>query len=137
MVYIKDGVHVDFSLVSKNKLGTSVPVTASVDGVYIDPTSVAESTPDPPLNIVAYVGLPGTAYLYWLPQAPSNGGTPLTGHILTYNGIIMNLAAGALKFFDNVAPGQGITFKLVSKNKIGLSTEVTVDIFGGGDSSIP
>jgi hypothetical protein len=48
----------------------------------------------------------------------------------------MNLPGTALNFFDNVVPEQGITFKLVSKNKIGLSGEVSVDIFSGGDSSI-
>ena len=138
MVYVKAGVGVQFSLVSKNKIGVSTPVDAETDGVYIDPTVIDPLIlPDTPLNVVAYVGLPGTVYLYWLPQAPSNGGPPLTGHILTYNGITVNLPGTALKFFDNVVDGQGITFKLVSKNKNGLSEEVSVDILGGGDVTLP
>jgi len=134
MVYVVDGAPVEFSLVSKNKIGLSEPVTASVDGVYLDPTEVTPTIPDPPPHFVAYVGkTPGTVNLHWLPLSPSSGGMPLTGYILTYNGITTNLAAGALTFSDNVVAGQGITFKLVSKNKIGESTELLVDLLGGGD----
>lgn len=139
MVYVKDGVSVEFSLVAKNKVGVSDPITASIDGVYTDPTSMTVSTiPDPPPHIIAYVGkIPGTVNVHWVPQSPINGGTALTGYILTYNGITMNLAAGAVTFSDYVIPNQGITFKLVAKNKIGVSTELSTDILGGGDISIP
>ena len=57
----------------------------------------------------------------------------MTGYILTSNGINTNLPGGVLTFSDNVVAGQGITFKLVSKNKIGESTELLVDLLGGGD----
>jgi hypothetical protein len=135
MVYIKDGVAVEFSLVAKNKIGISDPITASMNGIY-DTNPVALTAPGPPLDIIAYVGLPGTVYLHWLPQAPTDGGSPVTGYTLTYNGITVNLGA-VLTFFDNVAPEQGITFSLVAKNKTGQSTAVTADIFGGSVTTEP
>jgi len=135
MVYIKDGQPVTFSLVAKNKVGVSDPIEATINGIYVDPTSITTLTiPDPPPYFVAYVGkTPGTVVLYWLPQSPINGGTPLTGYILTYNGITTNLGSGSLTFSDNVVPEQPITFRLVAKNKIGLSTALFFDLLGGGD----
>jgi hypothetical protein len=96
------------------------------------------SNPDPPVCFTAFVGtVPGTVFLYWIPPSPTSGGTPVTGYILRYNRITISLGPGVLKFFDNVAPEEGITFTLVSTNKVGISTQVTADILGGGVVGVP
>jgi hypothetical protein len=124
------GTPITFTVTSVNANGECL-VPASI---IVSPVS----NPEPPAHFVAYVGtVPGTVFLYWIPQPPSDGGTPVTGYVLTYNGITINLGPGVLKFFDNVAPEQGITFRLVSVNKVGSSIPIEAEIFEGGDVTAP
>jgi hypothetical protein len=115
--------------------------SVNASGVCLVPASVTVtpiSNPDPPASFVAYVGtVPGTVFLYWTPPSPTSSGTPVTRYVLTYNGITINLGPAILKFFDNVAPEQGITFGLVSVNKVGTSIPIEAMIFDGGDITAP
>jgi hypothetical protein len=124
------GTPITFTVTSVNASGECL-VPASI---IVSPVS----NPEPPAHFVAYVGtVPGTVFLYWIPPSPTSGGTPVTGYVLTYNGITINLGPGVLKFFDNVAPEQGITFSLVSTNKVGSSIPIEAEIFEGGDVTDP
>jgi hypothetical protein len=123
------GTPITFTVSSVNANGDSVPASVIVTPI---------TTPNPPAHFVAYVGtVPGTVFLYWIPQPPSDGGTPVTGYVLTYNGITVMLGPAILKFFDNVAVEQGITFRLVSVNKVGTSIPIEAEIFEGGDVTAP
>ena len=124
------GTSVTFTVSSVNANGDSVPASVTVTPI---------TTPGAPPYFVAYVGtVPGTVFLYWIPQPPSDaGGAPVTGYVLTYNGITIMLGPAILKFFDNVAVEQGITFRLVSVNKVGSSDPIEAEIFEGGDVTAP
>jgi len=95
-------------------------VSATGSSAIVSKTVIPRTIPGSPLNLTA-VAKAASALLSW--SAPlSNGGSAITGYVLTYGSITKNLPATLLTTtITGLTNGISYTFSLLARNAIGLS----------------